>query len=74
MCDLTPSEQALVATSIADIVTLTAQVNDLGTTIAETAFMDHERLSLLLTTLSEHSARAAQWVALKPHEHAGHDH
>lgn len=72
MCDLDAQDTATIVASLAEINALTAQVNVHAAAIAETSYMDHDALAALLASLRDAAAVAQQWVADKPHEHAGH--
>jgi hypothetical protein len=72
MCDLNPQETAHIGEALAEISALTEQINAQAAAIADTAFMDHETLARLLGQVRDIAGTAQQWVADKPHQHAGH--
>ncbi len=72
MCDLNPQETDAIVATLTEINTLTEQINAHTASITATRFMDHAGLAALLATLRDTAGSAEQWVAGKPHEHAGH--
>jgi len=72
MCDLDAQDTESIVAALAEINALTEQVNIHAASISATAYMDHDALAAVLATLRDKAAAAQQWVANKPHEHAGH--
>jgi hypothetical protein len=72
MCDLNSQEKTDLLAALAEINTLAQRINEHATSIDETAYMDHEGLAALLADLRDKAGASQQWVANKPHEHAGH--
>ncbi|MFI9550554.1 hypothetical protein [Nonomuraea endophytica] len=72
MCDLNPQETQHLLSALHEIDDLTAKVAAHAADVEKTAFMDHETLAALLTSLRDRADSAREWVTAKPAQHADH--
>lgn len=72
MCDLNSEESRDIVEALREISTLAEQVGTHTSAIEKTAYMDHENLAALLTTLRDRAEAARVWVTDKPQQHAMH--
>ncbi|WP_157250293.1 hypothetical protein [Nonomuraea typhae] len=74
MCDLNTHETHDLLASLRELDSLAEQVATHASSVEKTAYMDHEGLAALLTTLRDRAESTRAWVTAKPAEHAAHHH
>jgi hypothetical protein len=72
MCDLNAAESGDIIASLNEVTSLSGKVTTYIDDIGKTSYMDHENLAALLADLRDRAEVAREWVAAKPHQHAGH--
>lgn len=72
MCDLNAAETRDIIASLSEVTGLSGRVSTHIDDIGRTSYMDHENLAELLAMLRDRAEAAREWVAAKPHQHAGH--
>ncbi|MEU7893962.1 hypothetical protein AB0B45_13970 [Nonomuraea sp. NPDC049152] len=72
MCDLNPQESRDIIQALEELHTLTGQAMRHATSIEDTAYMDHEGLAAVLTSLRDRTQTTLHWVKDRPQQHATH--